>query len=193
MTQPPTFAKQTLDAQTAYESQLCAFFKAKRRPKSAGKMSVSPRGAMLAALDRYDVALAREVAATRASSPDLHPAPMAHNVADRARLLARGTARLAAGIPLSIVWAAAGQCLLPEMARAQLGHFALHTCCAGGATDLKRANEKAAGGLSAKRDYQRKQAEHRAWLAGTFGPLDPARDPSEPSSEFIVDTGPSPN
>lgn len=188
MTPTELWAQQTHDAQDAYEAQLCAFFKAQRRSKTAGKATVSPRVGLYEALDRYEAALTRELDSVQTTTPNLHPGPLAANAAHRARMMARGTARLALGVPLALGWASVGQWLLPEMPRAQLGHFALQTCCAGGAADLKRANAKAHVGLQAKRDYQRKQAEHRAWLAGTFGPLD-----APVSTEYRVDAGPAAN
>lgn len=192
MTPHEARAQQTIAAQAAYETAICQWVKQRRAAEDSAQTPVPRRLSLdpgiAQANDAYVAALNAELADVRAQVTNLTPGAVTQSGVRRLELWARGGVRLGCGIGLGLVWSTVGQCLLPEMARAQLGHFALHTCCAGGASDIKRANAPASIGLASKRDYQRKQAEHRAWLAGTFGPLDaPVR------TEYRPDEGPAVN
>lgn len=169
-------AERTASYLAAYESHLCDYLKRRRTAEptrdTSSWLALPSALELTQALGAYELALEEELKAVREQPADLHPKPVAASAVRRGALVVRGGVRLGVGVGLGLVWSTLGQYLLPDLTRAQFGHFALHTCCAGGASDIVRANGTASAALASKRDYQRKQAEHRAWLAGTWGPLD---------------------
>jgi hypothetical protein len=166
-------ADRTRRAQDAVMAQTCAYFLLQRRhPKRPAALKQAARE-LHVAHHAYEIALETEVRIAHARPTNLHPAPLGHTAAVRAKLWLRGGCRLGVGIGLGIVWASAGACVFPVSAREGLRHFALHTCCAGGVADIKRAGAPASKALKYKRLYQMEAAEHAGYMAGCYAPMPP--------------------
>lgn len=164
-----SLADATRDCRKAVQTAVGHCFAAERRRKGAPSAPSVDTAPLQSAYDAHARCVAAEVAASAQGPVPKRPKPVVHSAAERARLSARACVRLAVGVPLGMAYTAIGPAIYPESARENLRHFALHTCCAGGACDIKRANAPASKGLKWKRAYQLRQAEHTGYMAGHFG------------------------